>query len=73
MAIYIRGDVYWYEFVFAGKRVRESAMTGSKTVAKESEKSRRRALERTLAGLPDFSGEIVEHGLVWNEWHGSNF
>jgi len=52
MAIYKRGDVYWYEFVFAGKRVRESAMTGSKTVAKESEKSRRRALERTLAGLP---------------------
>jgi integrase len=35
-----------------GKRVRESAKTASKTVAKEAEKSRRRELERTLAGLP---------------------
>ena len=52
MAIYKRGGVYWYEFVFAGKRVRESAKTSSKTVAKEAEKDRHRELERTLAGLP---------------------
>jgi integrase len=52
MAIYKRCDVYWYEFIFAGKRIRESARTGSKTVAKEAEKDRRRELERTLAGLP---------------------
>jgi len=52
MAVYKRCDVYWYEFIFAGKRIRESAKTGSKTVAKEAEKDRRRELERTLAGLP---------------------
>jgi hypothetical protein len=52
VSVYKRGDTWWYEFVFAGKRVRESAKTASKTVAKESEKSRRRELERTLAGLP---------------------
>jgi integrase len=52
VAVYKRGEVWWYEFIFAGKRVRESAMTTSKTVAKEAEKSRRRALERTLVGLP---------------------
>jgi integrase len=52
MAVYKRGDTYWYEFIFAGKRVRESAKTTSKTVAKEAEKNRRRGLERTLAGLP---------------------
>ena len=52
MAVYKRGDVYWYEFIFAGKRVRESAKTTSKTVAKEAEKSKRRQLERSLAGLP---------------------
>ncbi|HYI92239.1 MAG TPA: site-specific integrase, partial [Bryobacteraceae bacterium] len=52
MGVYKRGDTWWYEFVFAGKRVRESARTPSKTVAKEAEKSRRRELERTLAGLP---------------------
>lgn len=50
--VYKRGRVYWYEFTFAEKRVRESAKTVSKTVAKEAEKARRRELERTLAGLP---------------------
>ena len=52
MAVVKRGKYYWYEFIFAGKRIRESAKTTSKTVAKEAEKDRRRALERTLAGLP---------------------
>lgn len=51
MAVYKRGDTYSYEFIFAGKRIRESAKTTSKTVAKEAEKSRRRELERTFAGL----------------------
>jgi hypothetical protein len=31
---------YHYEFVFLGKRIRESAKTTSKTVAKEAEKNR---------------------------------
>jgi integrase len=52
MAVFKRGETYWYEFIFAGKRIRESARTRSKTVAKEAEKDRRRSLERTLAGLP---------------------
>lgn len=52
MSVYKRGDSYHYEFLFAGKRIRESAHTTSKTVAKEAEKNRRRELERTLAGLP---------------------
>ncbi len=52
MSVYKRGDSYHYEFLFAGKRIRESAHTPSKTVAREAEKNRRRELERTLAGLP---------------------
>ena len=52
MSVYKRGDSYHYEFLFAGKRIRESAHTTSKTVAKEAEKNRKRELERTLAGLP---------------------
>lgn len=50
MAVYRRGDVYWYEFIFAGKRVRESAKTNSRTVAKAGEQNRRRELEKTLEG-----------------------
>ncbi len=52
MGVYKRGETYHYEFLFAGRRIRESTHTPSKTVAKEAEKSRRRELERTLAGLP---------------------
>lgn len=44
--------VWWYEFVFAGKRVRESAKTTRKTIATEAEKQRRLEIERTNAGMP---------------------
>ena len=45
MAVYKRGQVWWYEFIFAGRRVRESVKTHSKTVAKLAEQKRRRELE----------------------------
>jgi integrase len=44
--------VWWYEFIFAGKRVRESANTTRKTIAKEAERQRKLDLEKTLAGMP---------------------
>ncbi len=52
MAIYQRGEVWWYEFMFAGRRIRESAKTSRKTIARESERVRRLELEKTLAGMP---------------------
>jgi integrase len=51
MAVYKRGGTWWYEFIFAGKRVRESGKTSRKTIAIEAEKQRRRDLERSYAGL----------------------
>ena len=50
--VYKRGESYWYEFIFAGKRFRESAKTSRKTIAKEAEKNRKKELEMTLAGMP---------------------
>jgi integrase len=44
--------IWWIEFIFAGKRVRESANTTRKTIAVEFEKKRRLEMERALAGLP---------------------
>jgi hypothetical protein len=44
--------VWWYEFSFAGRRIRESAKTSRKTIAAEAEKQRRLQLERAMAGLP---------------------
>lgn len=45
MGVFRRGKVYWYEFVFAGQRIRESSKSRSKTVAQDAERTRRRALE----------------------------
>jgi hypothetical protein len=37
--------VWWYEFKFQGQRIRESAKTSSKTIARDAERQRRRELE----------------------------
>lgn len=44
---------WWYEFSYAGKRIRESAKTARKTLAVEAEKNRRLELERGLNSLED--------------------
>jgi integrase len=51
MAIYKRGDVYWYEFEFHGARIRESANTVSKDVARQIEAAHRVRLARGEAGI----------------------
>jgi integrase len=43
--------VWWYDFIFEGQRVRESAKTRSKTVARDAEKARRRELEESFNGI----------------------
>ena len=48
----VEPNLYWYEFIYAGKRVRESAKTTRKTIAVEAEKQCRLRLERAHAGLP---------------------
>ena len=47
MSLYRRGDVWWYKFRFAGRMVRESSKSASKTVAKDAERIRRRELEES--------------------------
>jgi hypothetical protein len=51
MAVFKRGNVWWYEFVFTERRIRESAKTSRKTIAVESERNRRLELEKTLSGM----------------------
>ena len=41
-----KSAVWWYDFIFAGKRIRESAKTTSEAVAGEAEKRRRLELEK---------------------------
>jgi integrase len=43
--------MWWYEFHFAGQKVRESAKTHSKEMARRAENARRRDLEESYHGL----------------------
>ena len=43
--------VWWYDFNFDGQRVRESARTRSKTLAKDAERVRHRELEESYNGI----------------------
>jgi len=45
-------ETWWYRFTFAGRRIRETAKTPLKTVAKDAEQNRRRELERAFVGSP---------------------
>lgn len=53
MALFKHGNTWWYEFIFARRRFRESAKTASKTVAKQAGQNRRRELEKSFNGLED--------------------
>jgi integrase len=53
MSLLKRGNLWWYEFWFANRRVRESAKTASKTLAKAAEQKRRRELETGFNNLED--------------------
>lgn len=44
--------VWWYEFTYAGSRVRESSKQTKKTLAIEAEKRRRAEVEKAHAGIP---------------------
>ncbi len=52
MSLYRRGGKWWYEFFFQGQRIRESARTTSKTIAKQAELQRRRELEIGINRIP---------------------
>jgi len=45
MTLSKRGNVYWYEFVFNGQRIRESTKSSNRDVAARAERERRRELE----------------------------
>jgi integrase len=45
--------VWWYSFMFDGRRIQESSKSARKTVAVEAEKNRRADLERTFNGIED--------------------
>jgi len=59
MSLFRRGDVWWYEFWFAGRRIRESSKSPSKTVAKGAEQKRKRELEAGFNNFIDLRRERI--------------
>ena len=59
MSLSKRGKYWWYEFIFAGRRVRESSKSPSKTVAKVAEQQRKRELEEGFNNFEDQREERV--------------
>lgn len=53
MALYKRGGVWWFEFVFNGERVRESTKQGNRRIAAQIESARRTQLVKGEVGLQD--------------------
>jgi site-specific recombinase XerD len=53
MAIFKRGRVYWYHFVFSGEHVQESTKQGSPRIARQMEAAHRTALAKGEVGLRD--------------------
>ncbi len=53
MAVYKRGDTYWYEFVFNGERVRDSTKQGNKRVAELIEAAAKTQLAKGEVGIAD--------------------
>jgi len=53
MAIYKRGETYWYEFQFNGERIQESAQTANKDAARQIEAAHRVRLAKGEAGIEE--------------------
>lgn len=72
MAIYKRGDVYWFEFIFEGRRIRRSTKQGNRRVAREIESAYRTKLAKREVGIeepkaiPKFS-QAMKDFLAWSE------
>jgi hypothetical protein len=51
MAIYKRGKIYWYGFVFNGQHIQESTKQGNPRVARQMEAAHRTSLAKGEVGI----------------------
>jgi hypothetical protein len=61
MALFKRGQVWWYKFYFAGQEIRESSKSNSKTVAKTAEQQRRKELEAGYHNLKEVRQQRIRY------------
>ena len=68
--IYKRGGKYWYEFLWNGKRIRESAKSGNPRTARQIESARKTELAKGEVGIKDklpspMFSDFTERFLGW--------
>ena len=51
MAVYKRGNVWWYKFTYRGELIRESTKQGNKRVAEQMEAAHKTALAKGEVGI----------------------
>jgi integrase len=71
MGIFLRGNIWWYEFVFHGQRVRVSTGSKSKTLAIKAERKRRRDLEESANGIQAARRPLL-FSTASKEWMAAN-
>lgn len=73
MSIYKRGGVYWYDFIFRGRRIQHSTRQGDRKVARQVETACRTAMakgevgiveRKTAPTLKDFSQRFLDNASV---------
>jgi integrase len=64
MAVYKRGETWWYEFMFLGQRIRQSSKSPVKAVCLQAERERRRELERGANNLERIAKPKLFAGAV---------
>lgn len=55
MSVYKRGGFYWYDFVYRGKRIQESAKTRNVRIARDLEAAHRTKLVKGELGIREFA------------------
>lgn len=59
MSVHKRGNIWWYDFTFASRRIQESTKSTSKTIAKMAEQKRKRDLELGINNIEDVRDELI--------------
>jgi integrase len=73
MAIYKRGGIYWFHFIFGGRHIQKSTKTKSKAAAREIESAYRVKLAKGEVGIeekvpaPNFN-EAMKDFLAWSKF-----
>ena len=70
MAVYKRGNVWWYKFFWNGERIRASTKQSNKRIAEQIEVARKAALAKGEVGIKDLAPaptfrEFSERFLTW--------